>query len=212
VRTAIDDEEALMSTQTASIPGTRSRALLSGAAVVLAIALAAMLVPTAADAAKVKVKGGKTSLALDPDVAALLDSAGIAPSPISPARVNANGSLGFPITGGRVNSKTLAGRIKHSGGIRLATDATGVDLARFTIDTRVPELTALVGGARVPILSLDLGGATVKVNKKGGNVRIRNVGANLTAVAAAALNDAFSTTAFVEGALIGTAKVKAKVG
>jgi hypothetical protein len=51
----------------------------------------------------------------------------------------------------------------------------------------------------------------VKVNEKRGKLRIKNVAAKLTADAAAALNGAFSTTAFTEGALIGTATVNAKV-
>jgi hypothetical protein len=184
-------------------------------AAVLALVLALVVAPAQADAAKkakcLKFKGGETTLALDPAIAALLEGAGIRPSPVPPATANADGSLSFPITGGRVNAKNLAGKIKHDGGIRLASNAVQVELTKFTIDTRAAELTALVGGNRVAILSLDLGGAKVKVNEKRGKLRIKKVAAKLTADAAAALNGAFSTTAFTEGALLGNATVNAKV-
>lgn len=184
-------------------------------AAVLAIALALVVAPAQADAASkakcLKFKGGETTLALDPAIAGLLDSAGIRPSPLAPATANADGSLSFPISGGRVNAKNLAGKIKHDGGIRLASNAVQVELTKFTIDTRAAELTALVGGNRVAILSLDLDGAKVKVNQKRGKLRVKNVAAKLTADAAAALNGAFSTSAFTEGALIGNASVNAKV-
>ena len=70
-----------------------------------------------------------------------LQSLGIAAAPIG------GDSLAFPITGGRVNARTYAGSIAHSGGIALSRGATRVELTEFTIgidDT--PELTALVGG------------------------------------------------------------------
>lgn len=203
-----------MSIRTAVPAAGRSREALGVIAAMLAI-VALVVAPAQADAAKkakcLKLKGGETTLALDPATAALLDTAGIRPSPVPPATANADGSLSFPITGGSVNAKNLAGKIKHDGGIRLASNAVQVELTKFTIDTRAAELTALVGGNRVAILSLDLGGAKVKVNEKGGKLSIKNVAAKLTADAAAALNGAFSTTAFTEGALLGNATVNAKV-
>lgn len=203
-----------MSIRTAVPAAGRSREALGVIAAMLAI-VALVVAPAQADAAKkakcLKLKGGKTTLALDPATAALLDTAGIRPSPVPPATANADGSLSFPITGGSVNAKNLAGKIKHDGGIRLASNAVQVELTKFTIDTRAAELTALVGGNRVAILSLDLGGAKVKVNEKRGKLSIKNVAAKLTADAAAALNGAFSTTAFTEGALLGNATVNGKV-
>lgn len=203
-----------MSIRTAVPAAGRSREALGVIAAVLAL-VALVVAPAQADAAKkakcLKLKGGETTLALDPATAALLDTAGIRPSPVPPATANADGSLSFPITGGSVNAKNLAGKIKHDGGIRLASNAVQVELTKFTIDTRAAELTALVGGNRVAILSLDLGGAKVKVNEKRGKLSIKNVAGKLTADAAAALNGAFSTTAFTEGALLGNATVNAKV-
>ncbi len=57
----------------------------------------------------------------------------------------------FPITTGRVDAKTTAGFIKHSGGLLLARfDAgawTALNLTKFTINiTGAPNLTAIVNG------------------------------------------------------------------
>ena len=54
--------------------------------------------------------GGATSLALDPGTAQALTSLGIAAAPAAPATANPDGSLAFPITGGKVDAKTLAGQ------------------------------------------------------------------------------------------------------
>jgi hypothetical protein len=85
-----------------------------------------------------------------------------------------------------------------------------VELTRFDIvidGSR--QLTAHVGGSRVPILNLDVSGLTRDVD--GLDVTLGNVRATLTAEAAAALNQAFSTTAFSEGLLIGVAAVRAEL-
>jgi hypothetical protein len=153
--------------------------------------------------------GGTTSLALDPGTASALTSLGVTAAPLAPATAGAAG-LAFPITGGALNAKTLAGSATHSGGIRLSKGATAVDLRNFTIRVKKsPDLTAEVGNARVSILSLDLSKA--KVATKGRTVTVSGVVASLTAGAATALNQAFGTTAFAAGLKVGTATVAAKV-
>ncbi len=150
----------------------------------------------------VSLASGSTSLTLDPGAGAALQSLGIAAAPIG------SDALAFPITGGSVNAKTYAGTIEHSGGIALTKGATRVELTSFTIgidDT--PELTALVGGQRVPILSVDL--SALKASVKGRTITLDGAALKLTAAAAGALNQAFGTTAFTEGLLLGTATVKA---
>ena len=126
----------------------------------------------------------------------------------SPRHRSASSSLAFPITGGTVNAKTFAGSITHSGGIALSRGATRVELTDFTIgidDT--PDLTALVGGQRVPILTVDL--SALKASVKGRKITLSGAALKLTAAAAGALNQAFATTAFTEGLLLGTATVQA---
>ena len=150
-------------------------------------------------------RGGDTTLALDPGAASALQSLGIAAAPLDPASAGAGG-LRFPITGGRVDAASLAGRITHSGGIALTRDATRVELRDFTIvidDT--PVLTARAGSDRVEILSLDV--SAIQRGGSGRTVTVSGVVARLTAVAAQALNQAFATDAFTEGLVLGTATV-----
>ncbi len=146
--------------------------------------------------------GGATTVTLDPAAANALTSLGIAAAPIG------SDSLAFPITGGELDAKTFAGTITHSGGISLTKGSTTVQLTDFEIGVdATPELTALVGGTRVPILSVDL--SALKADTSGGTITLTGAALKLTAAAAGALNQAFGTTAFTEGLLLGTAAVRA---
>lgn len=157
--------------------------------------------------AELFIEDGSTSLAVDPGAASALASQGIVPGLVAPASANSDGSLAFPITRGRVDARTFAGLIRHSGGLSLTKGSTRVELTRFDVGIDgTPQLTALVGGSRVPILNLDLSDLTQDVD--GLNVTLGNVRATLTAEAASALNQAFGTTAFAEGLLLGVATVR----
>jgi hypothetical protein len=152
---------------------------------------------------------GSTTLKLDKGTATALTSLGVAVAPISPSTAGSKG-VRFPITGGKVNSKTLAGYIKHSGGLRLSAGSTVVDLKNFTINIdKKPDLVATVGDARVSILTLDL--SKLKNDSSGKNIRLSGVKGSLTTAAADALNAAFGVTAFKKGLVLGTAAVDAKV-
>ncbi len=157
---------------------------------------------------KLKNDGG-TTVKLDAGTAGALTQLGISAAPVKPASAGKKG-VTFPITGGKVNSKTLAGSIRHSGGLSFSNGTTVVKLTRFTINIdKKPDLVASVGGARVSILSLDL--AKLKNTSKGKQIRLSGIEASLTAAAATALNDAFGTTAFKKGLVLGTASVNATV-
>jgi hypothetical protein len=176
------------------------------------LALCALLLLAAPAAAKkkgptLKLKGGATTLTLDQGAIDALSSLGIAAAPLSPATAD-GADLRFPLTTGRVKAKTLAGTIRHVGGLSLSRESTRVDLRNFVIDTKKAVLTARVGNARVPILDLDLSDA--EVTKKGKRLTVSGVKATLTQEAAGALNGAFATDAFKEGLLIGTAVVKTR--
>jgi len=170
--------------------------------------------------AQAELAGGDTILALDSGAGTALQSLGITAAPIDPASATGAGLL-FPITGGKVNAATFAGSISHSGGLRLSRGSTVVDLASFTITVDAdPDLTALVGGSRVSILNLDLtqqarARRALAVHQldsqvSGRQITLSGARATLTAAAAAALNQAFGTTAFTEGFLVGTATVEAQ--
>src|SRR4051794_25398990 len=174
--------------------------------IILAALAAIALVTVPAGAAKqkpstLKLSGGSTTLALDPDTGAALTSLGISVAPLKPAKVGKAG-IAFPITSGRVNAKTLAGSIHHSGGLRLAKGKTVVKLRNFRIRIdEHPDLTAAIGSKRVSILSLDLSGATVTKAKR--SVKVAGVKAALTTAAANALNSAFGTDALKKGTPVG---------
>ena len=105
----------------------------------------------------------------------------------------------FPITGGRVDSETVAGTIDHSGGIRFSAGDTKVGVEDFVIDTEDGVLTARVSGTetRIPLLDLDLSDASI--DRDDGRVVVSDVRATLTGDAAAALNKTFDTKLFSEG-------------
>src|SRR4051794_4784448 len=125
------------------------------------------LAPAPAAAKKKSVKHapkGATTLALSDGAAAALQSLGIAAAPLKPARAGEEG-IAFPVTAGKLNAKTYAGQIKHSGGLSLTRGATRVELRNFTINVDgAPDLTARVGNARVPILDLGLSQAKVSAS------------------------------------------------
>lgn len=155
----------------------------------------------------VVLTGGQTALALDPGAASALTSLGVTPGLVGAAVANPDGTFGFPITAGKVNAKTLAGTIDHSGGISLTAGATVVQLTDFRIDTKAAQLTAVInGGARAAILDLDLSAPKVAVD--GTAITVGNVPGTLTQGAADALNGAFGVTAFTKGLKLGVATVK----
>ena len=166
------------------------RALTALLAVVLAVGIAAA--PASAHHHKSGSGFGATTLTLDPGAVAALTSLGVTPAPIAPARATASGALAFPITNS-LGSALRSGQIRHSGGISLTAGSTTVALTDFTIDLVQGRLTALVGGSRVPILSLDLSRARVRARR--GALAIGPVGASLTDTAATALNAAFGLPA-----------------
>jgi hypothetical protein len=198
--------------------------------VLWAVLLAAMLGIVAlsggaasARAAIVPLDGVKTQLTTNPATTEVLLDNAIVPLPVRPAGVESvwKGKAlalrySFPITGGRVNSNTLFGRIDHSGGILFANLSNGDTLKLTKFRIRIdqdPGLSAAVNGdpaTRVRILDLDLSDA--KVRMKGRRVTVKNVDATLTAEAAAALNASLGVGFFAEGIELGTAKVSARVG
>ena len=178
-----------------------------------ALALCALLLLAAPAAAKqkhgstLKLKRGATTLTLDKGAIDALTSLGISAAPLAPAKAD-GAELRFPITNGRVKADTLAGKIRHVGGLQLSRGTTRVRLRNFIIDTKKAVLTARAGNTRLAILDLDL--SQVEVDKQGKRLTVSGVKATLTKGAADALNGAFGTEAFKEGLLIGTAVVKTR--
>lgn len=164
-----------------------------------------------AQSEQVAFSGGQTDLALDAAAGAALTSLGVTPGLVGDARANADGTFGFPITGGKVVAETLAGAVRHSGGISLTRGSTRVELTNFDIDTAERTLSANVTGVqgKVAILSLDL--SAIQRTDAEGSVTVANVPARLTKAAADALNAAFGVTAFTEGLQLGVATVRGEL-
>lgn len=158
----------------------------------------------------VALKGGSTTLRLNAATAQVLTDNGISVTPASEARVR-KGGIAFPVQGGLLNAKTLAGRVTHSGGLTFTAGGKDLTIRDFTINTRKKQLSAYVdeAGARVPVLNLNLAKAKVKVTKK--HLTVSHVRARLTAAAAGALNSYYSTDLFKGGLKIGTATLRASI-
>ena len=164
--------------------------------------------------ADVLLYNGATTVQLDPAAGGALTSLGISVAPTGRAYAGPKG-ISFPITFGVVDAQTLAGQIRHAGGLVFTKGDTKVYLSRYFIDTEGATLSGLVntaktGGTRADLFSLDLSG--LKLQTSGSYIRLSGVTLKLTAGAAAALNGAFGAGAspFTEGLVIGTATVKAR--
>jgi hypothetical protein len=202
-----------------SLSSTTGRRSLGLAAAILLLTAAFLALSASAQASTLKLAGGYTQLTTDPGTTKALVANRILPLPVFPSWViptQVDGKLAlsyrFYITGGEIDSTTLAGEIKHSGGLKFANLKNGKSLTvrDFTIDTAKGELTAYLPAldARAPILTLDLSG--VKVTPGSIYTKVGPVPASLTATAAAVLNDKLGTSLFAAGLPIGTANVYAR--
>ena len=161
---------------------------------------------TEAASQQLRLNGETTVLVLDEQTAMVLTDNGVKVAPVDPAAPDGDG-IGFPITGGMVDSESLAGMIEHSGGLRFSAGGTNLEVTDFVVDTEAGTLTATAGGADVPLLSLDLSG--LERTEEGGAIVASGIEASLTPEAAKALNDTFKVELFEEGLVIGDVTVRA---
>jgi hypothetical protein len=110
------------------IPRTRVLVVLLAVAALLVSAFGA----TGAQAARVKVTGGTTTVTPAAPVVQALTGLGVTVAPIAPATA-ANGTLTFPIVGGRVNTDKLRGVVRHSGGLKFSKGERCIALRHFTV-------------------------------------------------------------------------------
>ena len=161
---------------------------------------------TEAVSQQLRLNGETTVLVLDEQTAMVLSDNGVKVAPVDPAAPGGDG-IGFPITGGMVDSESLAGMIEHSGGLRFSAGGTKLEVTDFVVDTEAGTLTATAGGADVPLLALDLSG--LERTEEGGAIVASGIEATLTPEAASALNDTFKVKLFEEGLAIGDVTVRA---
>jgi hypothetical protein len=107
----------------------RLRALFSAAL----LALCLMAVGAAgAQAAKVKITGGTTTITPSAATTQFLTNNGIGVAPIAPATVS-NGVVTLPIAGGRIDPTTLRGFVTHRGGLKFTKGTKSLALRHFLI-------------------------------------------------------------------------------
>ena len=161
---------------------------------------------TMAESQPLELNGETTTLVLDAGTAKVLTDNKVKVAPVDPAVPDGDG-IGFPITGGTVDSESLAGTIDHSGGLRFSAGGTNLEVTDFVVDTEAGTLTATAGGADIPLLTLDLSG--LERSMDGQAIVASGITAALTADAAKALNDTFKVKLFEEGLAIGDVTVTA---
>lgn len=159
-----------------------------------------------------KVKGGTTTLTVDPAYAAAVTAAGITIDTVAPATSAVPGTYVFPITGGRLvyhkakkagskskSKKKLSGFVTHSGGISLTKGALTATLS---------DLRANLSANRTGRVDAKLGTGPLKLAKLS-NVTIDSTNKKITATvtltdeAVAAINATYGTT-FPSGVVLGT--------
>jgi hypothetical protein len=158
------------------------------------------------------VKSGSASLVLDSQIAGLLALAQIqfikvAPGAVSPAK----GKITVPITGGALDTATGGGEIASGGGFKFA--AQGLELSAIdyvvTIKNGTGTVSALITANNTLLGRTELASFTVNIptpvvvpkNKK---IKIEDISLTLSAAAATALNNAFSTGVFASGQNLGS--------
>ncbi len=161
---------------------------------------------TMAESQPLELNGEMTTLVLDPGTAKVLTDNKVKVAPVEPAAPDGDG-IGFPITGGTVDSESLAGTIDHSGGLRFSAGGTNLEVTDFVVDTEAGTLTATAGGAEIPLLALDLSGLERSMDSQA--IVASGISAALTADAAKALNETFKVKLFEEGLAIGDVTVTA---
>jgi hypothetical protein len=184
-----------------------------GAIGVLALTIAACgnddAATTEAEATQtLSLNGEQTVLTLDPGTAKVLDENKVEVAPVDPASAGDEG-IAFPITGGEVDSETLAGTIDHSGGLEFSAGKTDVALTDFVVDTTAGTLTATTpDGGKLVTLDLDLTGLD-RAEEEDGTIVASGIVATLSKDAAAALNEAFGVELFKGGLTIGDVTITA---
>jgi hypothetical protein len=196
-----------MRTRAVALPAPRrlTVGVLALAATTVLLAWLLVASPARAQAATVRLDGVRTTLTTDPATTTLLLGAGIIPLPVWPTPITLTAHAArysFPVTSGAVDATTLAGNVRHSGGIvlvkRNGTGWTSLSLTRFIITiSKDPHLSAIVnGGKRVSIAGLDLSKAKIVRFTRHGHayVSVSNVTVNLDAAAVGAINTTFGTS------------------
>jgi len=182
--------------------------------------LALTLACSSAFAQTVVTQSGQTSVQLSSEFLGALQKLGVTPGVLNPTTINSKAVVTFPITGGAIDAKSVAGRITHSGGLTLTKGTTQVAIENFIIDTTgsspvlngIAAVDGSVAGALTLFdLELPKGFKPPLRPIDGIFVNLPCVTVTLSDAAASTLNKVFGVTAFAGGLNVGTATVQAIV-
>jgi len=154
--------------------------------------------------AKATVIGKSTHVVVNPAISATLKHAGITVTAIAPA--TAKTALLFPVSGGQVVVRTLAGTIDHTGGLTYRRSGKSVTLTNFVINTITKRVTATVGGQSKPIFDLNLAPPR-RVSGPRSKVVASTIKLTVTSQAATALNSSLGVSTFRAGMNFGIARL-----
>lgn len=189
-----------------------SRQMLAGAVLLAMLAFAPFAFATKGSTTNdvLKLRGGATEVTLDAGAAGALQSLGVNVAPTGKAYATKSGAIRFPITRGEVDAETLAGQIRHAGGLEFSAGKTSLTLDRYHINIDgSPDLSARVnrmGPDRIELFDVDVSG--LQVGSEKGKTILSGVKLTLSDTAAGALNATFGVDAFAEGLAIADARVK----
>lgn len=197
---------------------------------VACVGMAMTLVPNAVAAPTLELRAGQTTVELSSEFLGAARTLGVAVTPVSGGQLrsrNGKTTAVFAVTNGNVDTGILRLEVLHSGGLSLRAGNTTVTLSQFNIENTVDGTLRLKGivtandvtVGEVPLFDLALtespsarpGNLQRSDINLGGSLRLAGVRVTLTGEAAAALNGAFSVTAFSRGLNIGVATVEAFV-
>ena len=164
------------------------------------------------------IGNGVTTLRLSSTFSTLLRDEGIQIRPFEES-TTVRGTTLFPINEGVIDFANASGEIEHAGGQRLVSSDTAVRLINYIIDSTQPTPTltaALVVNdkfvGRAPLFDVKFSNLSTPLQARRGTLRFTNVTLTLRSEGALALNEAFGTTAFVEGQAYGTASINMTIG
>ena len=190
---------------TAILREERGIARLAGAGFASLVALAVILFAAPAASAN-PLAGDSTTLKLNKNVAKVLQQNKVKVAPVGAASA-ANGGIQFPVSGGKLDPVTAAGKIKHSGGVKFSSGGKQIAIKSLTIKSGDSiDVTGRVRGTRVHVLLTDT--RNIQVTRDGFGVTIRRVGVKLTNASAKALNRTFGVKLFRKNLKIGRVVVE----
>jgi len=163
--------------------------------------------------------GVETAVQVDTNTLAALTALKVTVTPTGKAKATTTykaATFNFPITGGNVKvyakgavDPYVQGVIHHDGsGLEFAAAGKNLTVENFDVNPGTSMLTASVNGMRgkIPLFFLD--GSNLTITKDAaGHGKLDGAKVELTAEAAAALNETFGVTAFQPRLLVGVAHI-----